>query len=141
MSQVAVVSFPPPTLPGRACSTCEGVGVTGERYRMQLSPDEQPLLVDVFCPRCGGCGRAEHDDETCTAREHAEDDDSGYDDEDDLDDVRCWSCRDRGWWSATGWPVDADRSAVGDEVVTLRMPCGCTSGRVELIPDLSGVPA
>ena len=124
-----MAEFPAPTLPGAACSGCDGAGVTGQMYRWQVQPHDRPLLVEVLCPTCGGCGRAEHDDDTCDAPEHPgydDDVDEGLDDEPD----RCRSCWGVGWFTVQGWSTGADGRPVDDSVTVLRMPCGCAAYRL-----------
>jgi len=54
------IDYPRPDLAGRpACASCEGWGVSGERVERETTV-HLPLLADVMCPRCSGCGRADH---------------------------------------------------------------------------------
>lgn len=100
------------------CPRCVGAKVTGERYQW---PGESgtPFVVDVICPECLGCGRAEHIG--CVPLEHGEydADDPYWDDEDDegYADDACPSCHGRTWWACQGF--------TDNEVYYLRMPCGC----------------
>lgn len=53
------VPFPAPALDDAdPCGACDGQGVTGEQYDYE-TPNGS-VAVDVFCPSCGGCGRATH---------------------------------------------------------------------------------
>jgi hypothetical protein len=125
----ATVDFPPPTVTGAPCPACQGTGVTGDRY--ELHTDGPVLLVEAFCPGCGGCGSADRDHLDC-AGPHAWDDDFDLDDGDVdasfLDDEPvCPSCRGREWNPVQGLPgVDPGANA---DPVTLRVPCGCTTAR------------
>jgi hypothetical protein len=76
----------------------------------------------VFCPRCSGCGRAEH--AGCAVDEHAEPEAVGFDDEDDDeneddDGEVCYSCRGRRWWVMRAFSKTA--------VYHCRVPCGCST--------------
>jgi hypothetical protein len=119
----ATVDFSPPTVTGARCPACQGSGVTGDHYH--LHTDGPVLLVDVFCPACGGCGSADGDHLDC-AGPHAWDD--APDKQPDGD--RCPSCQGREWYAVQGFPgrnlgADADP-------VTLRVPCGCTTARARV---------
>jgi hypothetical protein len=134
-------TFPPPEVPaGAACEACEGAGVTGQQYTM--SPPEPPLVVDVFCGVCGGCGASDH--ERCNGVHPADADwdpwadDPAWDPRDiapvegeDTEEDRCPSCFGRQWWACQAFPDPPS------EVLTLRMPCGCLpDDRLqEVIPD------
>lgn len=104
----------------------------GGRYRTDFAatlpgdPGRPVLVCQVFCPRCLGCGRAEH--EQCTASEHADPEGvglypAGWDDDEDEDDVDdaepCYSCRGRTWW-----PMQAFDE---QDVFYVRAPCGCST--------------
>ncbi|MEV0968488.1 hypothetical protein [Microtetraspora glauca] len=121
----AYVPFPAPT-PADPCDTCGGQGVTGDRYEMPTDTGQR-LLVEVFCPACKGCGNGSH--EQCKHGAHA-------DDEFELGDVvaedACPSCDGRGWTPVPGWSA-SDPGAVA--VVLMRVPCGCTEGRAQLVDD------
>lgn len=55
------IPYPDPILEGApACYACDGKGKTGEMFG-QVTTTGVTLVVDVFCPGCGGCGRGEHD--------------------------------------------------------------------------------
>lgn len=126
------VPFPAPDLgDAQPCTVCEGAGITGERYTMQGG--NVPLAVDVFCPACGGCGRAVH--EGCAEAEHG----IGVDDEldeifdhlaDDEDDAEpaCPSCDGRTWF-----PVQGFTSGENAAVLVLKVPCGCMENHAKPI--------
>jgi ribosomal protein S27AE len=112
------------------CRACRGLGVTGQRYEMQTDSDVV-LLLEVFCPACGGCGNGDPEHGGCKATWHAEPDDGDAFDYDDLDDEDfddadgppCPSCGSgRGWFPIQGFD-DA-------EVYTLRGLCGCSTPRL-----------
>jgi hypothetical protein len=133
----ALVSFPSPKVTGPACQTCEGLGVTSEQYQMQTDPDRPVLLVDVFCPDCDGCGSADPEHRSCDPAAHASLEPEDYLDEDDEDDEdddeRCPSCQGRQWVAVQGF---GGTDTGNDEDVTkcyLRVPCGCTAERTQLI--------
>jgi hypothetical protein len=128
------VPFPAPELgDAQPCSVCEGAGITGERYTMQVG--ERGLAVDVFCPACGGCGRAAH--EGCREDEHGigvddePDDVFGHLDQDDSEEGQedgepaCWSCHGRTWFPVQGFTEPGENSVV----LVLKMPCGCVENR------------
>ena len=118
----ATVAFPPPTVAGAPCPACQGSGVTGDRY--QIKTDGPVLLVEVFCPGCGGCGSADRDHLDC-AGPHAWDDAPNKEPDGDP----CPSCQGREWNAVQGFPgVDPDTDA---DPVTLRVPCGCTTARAQ----------
>lgn len=136
------VAYPAPQLgEAQPCAVCDGAGITGERYTMQTG--ERGLAVDVFCPACGGCGRAEH--EGCDGAEHGilveneldddfDDDfdlfEDGEDPDDDQDDEpACPSCDGRTWFPVQGFTPPGENGAV----LVLRVPCGCMEGRAEQI--------
>lgn len=123
MTEVWTVTYPEPILTGQPCPTCGGKGITGERYRMETSPDKV-MLVDEFCPKCGGCGHGDHDE--CVPSAHAFDplDPDGEDDT-----TRCPSCDNREWWPSQAWSSDGE----SDLMYTLRVPCGCTEKRAQRI--------
>jgi hypothetical protein len=119
----ATVDFPAPPASDTPCGRCGGKGVTGERYEM--TTDGPTLLVDVFCPDCGGCGNGDPEHRSCTPALHAWGDDDGWDEDEDPDVERCRSCDDRGWNAVDGFN--------DDEVVTVRVPCGCQTDRIRLL--------
>lgn len=136
MTNAMYVTFPAPDL-GDAlpCTVCEGAGITGERYAMQAGT--QPLIVDVFCPACGGCGRTAH--EGCREEEHGigvDDElddfdlDDGEEDQDEEDgQPACPSCDGRTWYPVQGFTEPGENAVV----LVLRMPCGCTEDRAQPI--------
>lgn len=127
-----VVDFPQPTVTGPACQACEGLGVTGEHYQMETS-EGRVLLVDVFCPECGGCGSANHNPCNGTHDASTEEFWSVDEDDDEPDDDACPSCQGREWNAIQGFGDFAFDEEDGEEVPTslkvLRVPCGCTTGR------------
>ena len=97
--------------------------VTGDRYVFDPSGNSDPqLVVDVFCPQCGGCGRGV-DHSECRPIDHAgrdwDDDDDDFDDEDPADGEVCPSCHGWRWFAVQGFN--------GDRVWMLRVPCGCAT--------------
>jgi hypothetical protein len=121
----AYVEFLPPTVTGPACQACEGRGVTGEQYHLPTGKD-RVLVVDVFCPACGGRGNADHQD--CGgAHVGAVDDWTAISEpfDDDFQEDRCPSCQGREWNPVQGFDTD-DPDA---DVRVLRVPCGCTTAR------------
>lgn len=90
---------------------------------MQVGSGEPALRLDVFCPGCDGCGQAEHSQ--CTPDKHANSETEDW----AVDLAVCPSCWGRGWWPVQGWPA----VAAPDRVLTLRVPCGCTTDRAELV--------
>lgn len=121
MTTYAVVEFPPPVVAGPPCPDCDGAGVTGDRYEMATGGPV--LLVDVFCPGCGGCGSADRDHLDCTTP-HAWDDEPEADTDDE---GACPSCQGREWNPVQGFP--GFDPGTDDEPPVLRVPCGCTTGR------------
>jgi hypothetical protein len=126
--QLAVVNYPAPALFGSPCPECSGSGLTGERY--EAPGGAYPLLVDVLCPTCLGCGNADHD--RCRVSAHADPEGIGFDpsewddDGQDGDAHPCPECRGRTWNPMQGY----DDSGVK----WLRVPCGaCMSDRVRLV--------
>jgi hypothetical protein len=137
MATVVQVDFPPPPVPdGAGCQACEGLGVTGQQYRMPTGQD-RVLLLDVFCPTCGGCGSADHTGCSGIHPARLDEDPLGPWDEEDLDDdgldeeARCPSCQGREWNPIQGFPPEGEQQGDG-EVVVLRAPCGCTTPRARL---------
>ena len=132
-----VVAYPPPQVTGPPCPACQGAGVTGERYRMPTDA-ELALLVDVFCPVCGGCGSADPDHATCDLASHADPDFDGYADLDskeaEAEAERCPSCHGRQWNPVQAFGLDHGEDPDGDIMLLLRVPCGCTEGRAQLLP-------
>ena len=130
------VSFPAPVLPPDVdpCPDCSGQGVTGDHYTMPVG--DNALLVDVFCPACQGCGRADHD--ACTPGSHALDPDEDLDDDNSdpppghIGDQECYSCACRGWNAVHGWDANDPEPT---ETTLLRVPCGCVEHRAETTPD------
>lgn len=110
---------PDPYIGPARCPSCVGARFTDASYEM--ASGDVVLVVQVFCPTCGGCGRAEHDG--CQPQEHDDPEERGFDPADEFDDeddepaTACFSCHGRGWWTCQGFNES--------EVLTLRMPCGC----------------
>lgn len=109
------------------CRECLGTGQLGN-MTVAFAPDEATtvLVCHVFCPRCSGCGHAEHT--ACRIDQHAFPEEVGVDpngwDDDDLEDEdlaedTCPSCRGRRWW-----PMQAFNAT---EVYAVRVPCGCSA--------------
>lgn len=100
------------------CPDCAGAKVTGDRYEWPAEDTGKPFVVDVLCPTCDGCGRADHIG--CVPLEHGEyDPDDPYEDDEEPTEDTCPFCHGRTWWPCQGFPPD------GDAVLILRMPCGC----------------
>lgn len=118
------------------CQPCEGAGVTGERYEMPAG--EHVLLVEVFCPACGGCGNGDPRHAGCKPEWHADsgdDEESGFPDGDDPDgssSPACYSCGSgRGWNAVQGFRGEGSDV----EMVLTRVPCGCSEGRLVEVPE------
>lgn len=117
------------------CPACQGSGVTGARYEMPSGP--YVLVVDVICPACGGCGNGGFGHPGCKPEWHAGGDDDEdpwgpVDDGSDEDGPACYSCGSgRGWWPAQGFTGEGDDAVMH----ILRMPCGCSQGRLVEVPD------
>jgi hypothetical protein len=108
---------PDPYQGATRCPACAGAKVTGEQYIFDQSSPRH-LLVDVFCPVCGGCGRAEHGQ--CGPRDHvSSDSDDDWDEDDDDGEERgmCPSCHGLRYWVVLGFSSDVAHH--------LRVPCGC----------------
>lgn len=99
---IVVADFPEPDLEdAAACPDCMGRGVTGEFYAHAYDrPTEHgatALLLDLVCPVCRGCGRADH--VACEAGVHAGDDPDdehayleGHFGDPDTGESPCYSC-------------------------------------------------
>ncbi|MFG2408802.1 hypothetical protein ACGFR8_31550 [Streptomyces brevispora] len=131
------VDFPHPDLQGSpACEACAGSGIDaeGRTYASPSDGGQPPLLVEVMCSTCGGCGRAEHDMENGCGSPHADMDEDGLDDrdEDEYDEEPpCFSCAGREFNYHQGFTRDGQGEP--DEVLYVRMPCGCTADRMRVI--------
>lgn len=100
------------------CPSCVGAKLTGARYVFDPSAgaSEQVLLADVFCPNCGGCGRATHD--SCEPKDHADWDPADLDEEDYYE-TACPSCYGRRWWVCQAFNQTT--------VYNMRVACGCAT--------------
>lgn len=134
------VDFPHPDLQGSpACDTCGGSGIDaeGRTYASPSDNGQPPLLVEVMCSTCAGCGRAEHDMENGCGFPHASMDAEDFLDECDEDDPDydeerpCLSCAGREFNYIQGFTRDDQDQP--DEVLHIRMPCGCTADRMRVI--------
>lgn len=129
------VPFPAPDLGGaRPCGDCEGSGLDaeGRTYAQPSDGGQPPLLLEVVCSTCEGCGRAEHDPEGCGHPHTDPDMDDGLYDEDDEDqEPPCYSCAGREFNYMQGMLSDDQGEPV--EVIYLRLPCGCTADRMRII--------
>lgn len=130
------VPFPAPDLGDAApCTACQGSGLDAEGRTFAQPSDggRPPLLVEVVCSHCEGCGRAEHDLEEGCGWPHTDPDmDDGLYDEDDYDEEPpCYSCAGREFNYVQG--VLSDDQGEPVEVVYLRVPCGCTADRMQII--------
>ena len=110
-----VVDYPVPDLRGvDPCPECSGSGMSDERWEQPGDGSRPPLQVGAVCPRCLGCGRAEHDD--CTPGEHATDDPDEiaehlYElDPDGEQGPPCPSCHGLRFWFMTAWSTDDDEA-------------------------------
>lgn len=158
------IPFDPPAPTAVPCPTCQGYGITGDRYGMEV--DAGTLLIDVFCPSCMGCGNGDPEHHDCEPRAHADydpgaeyadyGDDGAYDD--DEQPSTCPSCQGRGWNAVqsfvsldntTDWGQDAPTTMTGaqeketvpgspydEKVVYTRQPCGCTEARAQFLAEL-----
>jgi hypothetical protein len=138
------------------CSGCDGDGVTGVRY--EFPTDTGPvLLCEVICPDCGGCGNGDPAHIGCPPDAHAYpgefpgdpgddaayrrwseardaeiDRDNGDLDEED-DDAACFSCGSgRGWVTVQGFYGEGEDC----QMVLLRVPCGCSTDRLEVTAEV-----
>ncbi|HEY3035201.1 MAG TPA: hypothetical protein VGJ54_11165 [Streptosporangiaceae bacterium] len=136
-----VMHYPPPEVTGDRCQLCEGLGVTGQQYQMQTGLG-RVLLVDVFCPKCGGCGSADPEHRSCKPEAHADPEELGLAAELDdwYDEVFAWpdccpSCLGRTWIAILGFDGAAQEGRDDGKVLNLRVPCGCTSGQLQEVTD------
>jgi len=115
----------------RRCAACAGSGVTGERYEMPAGPHR--LMIEVICPKCGGCGNGDPGHAGCRPEWHGYPEDSeGARAFDDDNDPACWSCGSgRGWNAVQGFTGEGDDM----EMVISRVPCGCSESRLVEVPD------
>jgi hypothetical protein len=88
MGNYIYVPFAPPKNVTAPCEICEGTGITGELFGMEVD-NGRTLLIDVFCPGCHGCGSGNH--RSCEPTAHADYDPGidgpwspAYDDDPDL---------------------------------------------------------
>lgn len=134
------VEFPPPDVADRvACPVCEGRGVSGERVERETTM-HLPLLADVMCRRCGGCGCAGHDE--CPKGIHPAETPSeqgrflaSYDAaRDELVNPRgACSCRaGRGFYYHMVHRRAPD-GVPGWVLAVLRIPCACQTRRVRIV--------
>lgn len=113
-----VFDIPAPDLgDSEPCPVCGGRGSkSGERAMACAERLDRPVLLDIVCGLCRGCGRAEHD--SCTAGVHAGErflpgDDWAH---------SCQSCGGRRF----RYVDSSDEDVFGNTVaVYLRQPCGC----------------
>ncbi|MGV9509345.1 hypothetical protein ACWDQZ_27470 [Streptomyces tendae] len=133
--QYLFIDLPAPELgDARPCDDCGGNGLTGETFALGVNDDSgtPPLLVEVVCPSCLGCGRAEHDEERGCGFLHAEDDEGLLDDwDDEQDEEPCYSCHGHLFYYLPG--ITKDDNGEPEQVVYLRHPCGCTEDRARII--------
>ncbi|MET8270746.1 hypothetical protein [Streptomyces sp. NPDC005096] len=132
LPQYLYVDFPLPQLgDARPCGDCLGSGLDGRNFAQQSDGSMPPLLVEVICSTCFGCGRAEHDEENGCGIPHAEGDEDLVDEPDDWDEPECYSCAGREFNYLQGSTKDDQGEPV--EVVYIRVPCGCTADRMRVI--------
>jgi hypothetical protein len=141
-----LMDYPPPQVDGPKCQACEGLGVTSDRYQMPTAPaGERVLLIDVFCPACGGCGSADPEHRSCKPEAHADPEELGLDLEadefEDLDEEaeealdRCPSCQGRTWIVVLGFDQAAQEGRDDGKMLQLRVPCGCVSEQLREVTD------
>lgn len=127
---------PEPYTGSDKCSSCAGVGITGEKYEMPATAIEG-LIVDEICPECGGCGRCNH--EECDPKSHLDWDPADADyEEDDFDpsgETNCLSCHNRRWYPMQIFAADPDDQG---RARTLRAPCGCAEPLMVVVDVLAG---
>ncbi|MCP2340477.1 hypothetical protein [Actinomadura rupiterrae] len=142
--------FPSPELDGAVpCAVCRGLGITHERVstdwdRDPVTGEVRLLLLPVFCPACGGCGRSGHDGCELIAHgypsgaldELIDGPPPGADSaEDELlpgrgPDPECPACDGRGWR-----PIQSSRADDPDGArIFARMPCRCAKHLIEPVP-------
>jgi hypothetical protein len=122
-STYGILAFPDPPTANKPCPDCKGTGVTGNQFKLRPG-DGRALLVDDFCPACGGCGDQEH--RRCG---------DGWDahpawmdlDSDQLGIESDGICR----CSGRGWNPESIHWYQG--VAILRVPCCCTANRMQLV--------
>ncbi|MET9776199.1 hypothetical protein ABZ023_18395 [Streptomyces sp. NPDC006367] len=131
------IDFPPIDLGGaRPCDGCEGSGLDGRTFAQETDGGRPPILAEVVCSECEGCGRAEHLDDGC-GHPHANpdmDEDPYDEDEDPYDEdeeLPCYPCAGRGFNYVQAVVSDEEGEPV--EVIYLRVPCGCTADRMRII--------
>lgn len=135
------VEFPRPDVAGRTvCPACEGWGVSGERVERETT-ERLPLLADVMCRQCGGCGCADH--EECPQGIHAGEPPyeqgkflASYDAARDelVNPHGACSCReDRGFYYHMVHRRAPD-GIPGWVLAVLRIPCACQAHRARVIP-------
>lgn len=127
------IDFPEPELGGtERCEDCSGSGLSGDVFAMESDNGMPPLIVEVVCSTCLGCGRTAHDEENgCGVLHAGEDADEFFDDQDDEDEQeRCFSCRGPGFHYTQGITEDDHSNEL--EVWT-RTPCGCATSRARVI--------
>jgi hypothetical protein len=129
------VPFPAPDLGDASpCDSCQGSGLDAEGRTFAQPSDggRPPLLIEVVCSVCEGCGRAEHDPEGCGHPHTDPDMDDGLYEEDDYDEEPpCLSCAGREFNYMQGMLSDDQGEPV--EVIYLRLPCGCTADRMRIV--------
>ncbi|MFI5990226.1 hypothetical protein ACIBAC_00030 [Streptomyces sp. NPDC051362] len=118
----------------RPCDSCEGSGLDaeGRTFAQPTDGGRPPLLVEVVCSKCEGCGRAEHAEDGC-GRPHTDPDmdDGLYDEDDEDEESPCYSCAGREFNYMQA--VVSDEQGEPVEVIYLRLPCGCTEDRMRVI--------
>lgn len=129
------VPFPAPVVDGECCERCDGAGVLATNKATMDLGEGRALLVDVFCPACGGCGSGDGH-ASCGDGVHTWDDDEDFEDELGW----CPSCSGRGWNAVVGFgsgedgPLDAEPDDEGSlQMAHLRVPCGCQEHRMETL--------
>ncbi|WP_167458293.1 hypothetical protein [Streptomyces ardesiacus] len=126
------VDFPPIDLgSARPCDECGGSGLDAEGRTFAQPSDggRPPLLVEVVCSKCEGCGRAEHLDDGCGHPHTDPDMDDGLYDEDE--EAPCYSCAGREFNYLQAVVSDEEGEPV--EAIYLRVPCGCTADRMRVV--------
>ncbi|SEE85421.1 hypothetical protein SAMN05216483_6803 [Streptomyces sp. 2131.1] len=117
----------------RPCDDCQGSGLDAEGRAFAQPSDggRPPLLVEVVCSKCEGCGRAEHAENGCGHPHTDPDMDDGLYDEDEDEESPCYSCAGREFNYVQA--VVSDDQGEPVEAIYLRLPCGCTADRMRVI--------
>ncbi|MEJ8654619.1 hypothetical protein WKI65_42965 [Streptomyces sp. MS1.AVA.3] len=130
------IDFPAPALgSANPCLDCSGSGLSGDTVATESGDGMPPLVIEVVCDTCRGCGRSEHDEESGCGILHAgEDEAEFFGDQDDEDEesggAPCNSCHGPGYFYVPGFSEDQHGN---DIEMWTRTPCGCASGRARVV--------